>query len=127
MAVGKQNHGGIAVTVAGPLASGLLQPLDLLFGQVLLGRSSELGALRGTVRFTMVEGVDFRANFAMGFNRGLVSTVRKASTIRTVIKADRSSLSRGLIPTARSRRSDERGQGQDFDDRLHQDDRGEIF
>jgi hypothetical protein len=35
----------------------------------------------------MVEGVGFRADFAIGINLGLVPTVRKVSTIRTVSKS----------------------------------------
>ncbi len=32
MAVRNQDHGGIAVPIAGPLAGSLLQPIDLSFG-----------------------------------------------------------------------------------------------
>ncbi len=41
MAVCDQDHGGVAVTIAGPLAGGILQPFNLLFGQVFPG--PELG------------------------------------------------------------------------------------
>jgi len=60
-----QDHGGVTVPVAGPLASGFLQPFDLLFGEVFPRPQLGIGPLRGTVRFTMVEGVGLRADFAM--------------------------------------------------------------
>ena len=71
VAVCDQDHGGVAVTVAGPLAGGFLEALNLLFGQVFPGAELGIGALRGTVRFTMVEGVRLRADFATRFNPGL--------------------------------------------------------
>ena len=52
MPVCDQDHGGVSMTVAGSLAGGFLEPLDLFFGHSL-GRSSEFGALRGTIRFTI--------------------------------------------------------------------------
>src|SRR6266568_6820441 len=41
VAVCDQDHGGVAVAVAGPLAGSFLEPFDLLFGQIFPG--SELG------------------------------------------------------------------------------------
>ena len=61
--VRNQDHGSVAMAIAGSLAGGLLEPLDLPFGQVFPGL--ELGALRGTVRFAVVEGACLRADFAM--------------------------------------------------------------
>lgn len=56
MAVGDQDRGRVAVTVAAPLAGGILQGLDLLGGEISLGRSWVFGRRRGvTVRFTMVD------------------------------------------------------------------------
>jgi hypothetical protein len=49
-----------------------------------LGRSSELGGLRGTVRFTMVEGMGLRADFAIGINLGVVATVRKGQNTNSL-------------------------------------------
>jgi hypothetical protein len=63
MAVCDQNHGGVAVPVAGPLAGGFLEPLDLLFGQILSGPKLRIEGLRGTVRFTMFGEVVLRADF----------------------------------------------------------------
>jgi len=60
-----QDHGGVAVPVAGPLAGGFLGCSISFSVRYSLGRSSELGDLRGTVRFTMVEGVHLRADFIM--------------------------------------------------------------
>ena len=37
MSVCDQDHGGVAVPIAGPFAGGFLEPLDLLFGQILPG------------------------------------------------------------------------------------------
>jgi hypothetical protein len=34
MPVGQQDHGGVAVPIAGPLAGGVLEPFNLLFGQI---------------------------------------------------------------------------------------------
>ena len=67
-----QDHGGVSMPVAGSLAGGFLEPLNLLSVKYSLGRSSEFGALRRTVRFTMVEGARFRADFAMPINLGSV-------------------------------------------------------
>ncbi len=47
MPVCDQDHGGVAVPIAGPLAGGDLKPLDFLFGQVFPG--PELG-IRGSAR-----------------------------------------------------------------------------
>jgi hypothetical protein len=43
VAVCDQDHGGVAVAVAGPLAGGFLEPLDLLFGQILPGPELRIG------------------------------------------------------------------------------------
>src|ERR1700704_6113483 len=51
-----QDHCRAAVAVTGPLAGTFLEPLALFFGQIFPGRSLEFEVLRGTVRFTMVEG-----------------------------------------------------------------------
>ena len=37
MAIGDQDYGGVAVPVTGPLAGGVLEPLDLPFGQIFSG------------------------------------------------------------------------------------------
>jgi hypothetical protein len=34
MPVCQQDHGGVTVPIAGPLADSVLEPLDLLFGEV---------------------------------------------------------------------------------------------
>jgi len=39
-----QDHGGVTVPVAGPLASGFLQPFDLLFGEVFPRPKLGIGA-----------------------------------------------------------------------------------
>jgi hypothetical protein len=67
-----QDHGGVSMPVAGSLAGGFLEPLNLLFGQIFPGPELRIRALRGTVRFTMVEGARFRADFAMPINLGSV-------------------------------------------------------
>ncbi len=38
MTICDQDHGGVAVAVAGPLAGGFLEPLDLPFGQRRVSR-----------------------------------------------------------------------------------------
>jgi len=43
VAVCDQDHGGIAVPIAGPLAGGLLQPFDLLFRQIFPGPELGIG------------------------------------------------------------------------------------
>jgi hypothetical protein len=63
--ISQEDHGGVAVPIAGSLPGSVLKPLYLFSVRYSLGRSSELGALRGTVRFTMVEGSKLRADFAM--------------------------------------------------------------
>jgi hypothetical protein len=65
MPVCDQNHGGVTVPIAGPLAGSVLEPLDLLFGEIFPRPKLGIGALRGTVRFAMVEGAALRADFAM--------------------------------------------------------------
>ena len=47
MSVGNQDHGRITVPIAGPLARSVLEPIDLLFGQIF--PRSELG-IRGPPR-----------------------------------------------------------------------------
>ncbi len=89
MAVCHQDHGGVAVPIAGPLAGGFLQPLDLLFGQIFPGAELRIGGLCGELSgLRWLRGVRLRADFAMGFNPGLASTVCKVDNIRTVIKAE---------------------------------------
>ena len=68
MAVCDQDHGGVAVPIAGPLAGASWSRSISFSVRYSLGRSSELGALRGTVRFTMVEGAGFPAAFCHGIN-----------------------------------------------------------
>jgi hypothetical protein len=44
MAVCDQDHGLIAMPIAGPLASSFLEALDLLFGQILPGPELGIGS-----------------------------------------------------------------------------------
>src|SRR6266568_1071369 len=63
MAVGDQDHGGVSVPVAGPLAGGFLEPLDLLFGQILPGPELRIwGSARNCPVYDGREG-----GFAGGF------------------------------------------------------------
>jgi hypothetical protein len=47
MAVRDQDHGGVAVPMTRPLAGSLLEPLDLLFGQILPGPELGIGGSTG--------------------------------------------------------------------------------
>src|ERR1700687_1495365 len=64
VAVCDQDHGGVAVSVAGPLAGSFLEALDLLFGQILSGPKLRIG---GPVRNCPVCDV-WRGGLASGFS-----------------------------------------------------------
>jgi len=47
MSVCDQDHGGVPVPMTGPLAGSFLEPLDLLFGQILPGPEFGIGSPAG--------------------------------------------------------------------------------
>ncbi len=86
MPVCDQDHGGVAVPVAGPLAGSFLEPLDLLFSQVFPRPKLGIGGPAGNCQVYWVEGAGLRADFVMRINLGLDRAVRKVVKTRTVVK-----------------------------------------